>query len=252
MVRLLSSPLSKGMLAAGEMLLAALVLLVPVQPLPAQTTDQPKHWLHAGVMPPGAIGSQRLLRGGPLSGYVQPVKVFASQDIGISAATGEGFAQSEQGELLVGLVVGGVYSFAVSGVPNQPEAEVFATVEVIDRLYPPCGKELRFPIPVELTDEEIKLAAGGAFVTRVIYVEDPNQALPIEQASFSESGKGQQWFEAVPGEDPLVTADLLGRPVAILRIGSRRPYLPRVSAPPMQLFHFEDTPAAPLEGALSE
>lgn len=231
-----------GLYAAGKILLAMLVLFATGRPLPAQGPNQPTHWLHAGVMPPGAIGSQRLLRGGPLSGYVQPVKVYGSQRVAISAATGSGYAQSQQGSLLVGLQVGGVYSFAMTGVPNHPEAQVYATVEVIDRLYPPCGKELKFPIPVQLTDDELKLAATGAFVTRVIYVEDPRQALPIEEKDFSKDG-GQQWFEARTGEDPLVTADMLGRPVAILRIGSRRPHLPRVTSPPMQLFEVAKTPA---------
>lgn len=186
-------------------------------------------------MPPGAIGSQRLLRGGPLSGYVQPVRVFGPKEITITADSSVGYAQSHEGRVLVGLTVGGVYSFAVSGLPNYPEAEVYASVEVIDRLHPPCGKELRYPVPVELTQEELELAANSSFVTRIIYVEDPRNALPVAEKKLSETG-GQQWFEAAPGEDPLVAADILGRPIAILRIGSRRPYLPRVTSPPMQVY----------------
>ena len=98
-------------------------------------------------------------------------------------------------------------------------SEIFPTVELIDRLYPPPGLALRFPIPIELTQDELELAARGAFVTRVIYVEDPQQALPVAQRRDSE----QPWIEAPPGEDPLVTADRFGRPVAILRIGGRVP-----------------------------
>jgi hypothetical protein len=56
-------------------------------------------------------------------------------------------------------------------------------------------------------------------VTRVIYIEDPQQALPIAQRADGE----QPWIEAPPGEDPLVTADIRGRAVAILRIGGRVP-----------------------------
>ncbi len=78
---------------------------------------------------------------------------------------------------------------------------------------------LRFPIPIELTQEELELAARGAFVTRVIYIEDPQHALPIARKANDE----QPWIEAPAGEDPLVTADRAGRPVAILRIGSRVP-----------------------------
>ncbi|TWT77854.1 hypothetical protein Pla123a_16520 [Posidoniimonas polymericola] len=191
-------------------------------------------------MPPGAIGAQRLLRGGPLSGYVQPVRVFASEGVTITAASHEGYAQGGPKGLLAGLQVGGVYAFSISNVPNMPEAEVYATVEVIDRLHPPCGKELRFPVPVELTDEELRLAANASFVTRVIYVEDPRMALPVAEETFSKNG-GQQWFEARPGDDPLVTADILGRPIAILRIGSRKPALPTL---PMQFYEHHETPTA--------
>jgi hypothetical protein len=35
------------------------------------------HYYHQGVMPPGAIGSQQLQRGGPLAGHYQPVEIKA-------------------------------------------------------------------------------------------------------------------------------------------------------------------------------
>jgi len=143
-VRLIRAPRRAGALAAGECLLAMLVLLAPGRPLPAQ--DQRTHWLHAGVMPPGAIGRQRLLRGGPLSGYVQPVKLFAPQGVKISAVSRDGFTEPRDGRLLAGLLVGHVYRFSVSGVPNYPELELFPTAEITDRLYPPRGKELDFPL----------------------------------------------------------------------------------------------------------
>jgi hypothetical protein len=91
-------------------------------------------------------------------------------------------------------------------------------VEVIDRLYAPPGHTWRFPIPVQLTQDELEMAIAGKFVTRVIYVEDPDRALPHAQ-DFDE----QSWFEAPPGSDPLMVADQMGRPVAILRVGGRVP-----------------------------
>ncbi len=177
------------------------------------------HWLMAGAMPPGAIGSLRLHRGGPLSGYFQPVRIRAPQGARIALAANGSFADTRSGDLLVGLPIGPVYRLQVTEIPNNPGLELFPTVEVVDRLYPPPGLALRYPIPVELTLDELQLAAGGAFVTRVIYVEDPQQALPVAQPAGGE----QPWIEAPAGEDPLVTADYRGRPVAILRIGGRVP-----------------------------
>ena len=77
---------------------------------------------------------------------------------------------------------------------------------------------LRFPVPIELTAEELRMADEGMFVTRVIYVENPNDALPVRDQPDE-----QQWVEAPHGADPLVVADEMGRPIAILRIGGRVP-----------------------------
>jgi hypothetical protein len=179
----------------------------------------PVHWLHAGALPPGAIGSQRQVRGGPLSGYFQPVRIRAPQGARIALAMEGRFLAASGQVVLVGMQVGPVYRLKVTEIPNYPGQEVFPTVEVIDRLYPPPGLGLRYPIPIELTQNELELAADGAFVTRVIYVEDPKQALPLER----EPGEEQPWFEARQGDDPLAVADGLGRPVAILRFGGRVP-----------------------------
>ncbi len=219
------------------MLLALALGTVPSSPLLAQVP--PRHWLHAGVMPPGAIGSQRLLSNGSLSGYCQPTEVSVPSGTTVSAVSGGGFTTAYAGSLKVGLMVGSVYRFKVEGVLNDEPIEVYPTVELIGRLYPPAGKVQEFPIPIQLTDEEVKLAAAGAFVTRVIYVEDPMQALPIEEAVV-EGRREQSYFEARPDQDPLLVADMLGRPVAILRIGSRMPGgALGAGDPPIQL---SDTP----------
>ena len=185
----------------------------------ASGQQPPVHWLHAGAMPPGAIGSLRLRRGGPLSGYSQPVRIRAPIGARISLAEGVGYGPPRADEVLVGMQIGHPYRLKVSNLPIDPEQEVFPTVEVIDRLYPPPGLALRYPIPIELTAEELDMAARGLFVTRVIYLEDPILALPVAY----DSAEDQPWIEAPHGADPLVVADGLGRPVAILRIGGRVP-----------------------------
>lgn len=198
----------------------------------AAAQSPPKHWLHAGATPPGAIGSQRLARGGPLSGYFQPVRIRAPQGARIALAEEGGFGAPQWDEVLVGMQIGPVYRMRVSDLPADPGQEVFPTVEVIDRLYPPEGLSQRYPIEVELTEDELDMAARGMFVTRIIYLEDPFQALPV---SYEET-EGQPWVEAPHGTDPLVIADELGRPVAILRIGNRIPTRSNIDdyvAPPL-------------------
>jgi hypothetical protein len=176
------------------------------------------HYLHYGAMPPGAIGSRQLQRGGPLPGFFQPVEIKAPPGALISLATGQQFGTAQAAPRRVGMLIGSVYRLRVTNIPRAAGLEVFPSVEVIDRLYAPAGQEVRFTIPVELTQEELEMAMGGRFVTRVIYVEDPERALPLR----GDRGP-QEWFDVGPGRDPLAVADGLGRPVAILRMGGRLP-----------------------------
>jgi hypothetical protein len=182
------------------------------------------------------------MRGGPLSGFCQPVEIRAPHGTRISPAAGSTFLEGRQDRLLVGLAIGPVYRFRVTEIPGQPGLELFPTVEVVDRLHPPPGQMLRFPIPVELTQDELVSAAEGSYLTRVIYLEDPSLALPLDEQDQ------QRWVEARPGEDPLVVADHLGRPMAILRLGGRVPEADEVDpafvygAPPVEVFEQAEVP----------
>lgn len=208
---------SAGWGRVAAFLVAALVSGVePAGTLCAQAPGV--HYQHRADMPPGAIGTWQLKRGGPLPGYFQPVEIKAPSGAKISLASEAGFVPAEYAPLTVGMLIGGVYRLKVTNIPLAAGLEVFPTIEVIDRLYPPPGLARKFPIPVELTAEELRLAAEGQFVTRVIYVENPDDALPAP-----EDPDHQHWLDAGTGVDPLQMADLLGRPVAILRMGGRIP-----------------------------
>src|SRR5690606_10604716 len=132
-----------SMRVEGKLRWAVLICLALTTPAFGQ--DRPVHWRHAGAMPPGAIGRQRLLRGGPLSGYGQPVELRAPQGARISPSTGNGFAEGRPDRLAVALQIGPVYRFKVTDIPAHPGVEVFPTIELIDRLYPPEGLARRFP-----------------------------------------------------------------------------------------------------------
>jgi hypothetical protein len=178
----------------------------------------PWHYLNKADTPPGVIGQRQLQRGGPLPGYFQPVEVTAPAGSLVSVASEGGFSEAREGSALAGMLIGQVYRLRISNIRNHEGQEVFPTIEVIDRLYPPPGQAYRFPIPIELTQEEIELALDGSYVLRVIYIENPRDSLPFHNVP----GK-QRYFEIGAGEDAMETADRLGRPVAILRMGSRVP-----------------------------
>ncbi len=193
-------------------------MLAGTSPASAQAKDPPVHYNHAGVLSPGAIGTEQLQRGGPLPGYFQPVEIKAPPGASISTAEAGGFSQPQARPLVAGMLIGSVYRLRVSGIPNMEGYEVYPTVEVIDRLYPPIGQELRFPILIELAQDELEMAIEGRFVTRVIYLEEPRAALGVAQDPDEQSV-----FEVAEADNPLEVADTLGRPVAILRLGGRVP-----------------------------
>lgn len=190
---------------------------------------------------PGVTG-RKLLRSGRIKpATYQPVQIVAPESAIVSTASGGGFSQ-ETFRPTLGLLVGRAYRFRVSYVTKVKEHVVYPTVELIDNLDPPEGRAQEFPVPVEFTAEEIEMAASGNMVTRVVYVEDPKLSLP----ALYRRGAKQPWFETEPGTDPLAVADTLGRPIAIVRIGSREPD----STGPTSAFLFESPPIVRYSGGV--
>jgi hypothetical protein len=216
----------------------------PRIPLPGP----PRHYLHHIGMTPGEVGRQQLIQGRQMGGYFQPVEVRGPAGSLVSVAIDNTFSEPQSEKVKAGLLIGQVYRFKIGAIPLLEGREVFPTVEVINRLYPPPGMAARFPIPIELTREELEMAMSGRLVTRVIYLEDPSRALPILQ------NEEQRYFEIEGHLDPLQFADRLGRPMAILRMGSRVPLDGsddfHFGGPPVQLFpeiaEIEQAPPAPV------
>ena len=197
---------------------AAAVLLCFGSAMPLAAQAPHLHYLHNGSLPPGAIGGAQLQRGGPLPGYFQPVEIRAPKGVSVALAAQGQFLRPANGPITAGFLIGSVYRLRVGGIPLNEGAEVFPTIEVIDRVYPRPEETWRFPIPIELSQQDLELALRGMFVTRVIYLEEPRNAVP-----HAENPTDQNWFDVGQGENPLLVADTLGRPVAILRIGGKLP-----------------------------
>jgi hypothetical protein len=220
----------------------------------------PVHYLNRADMPPGQIGRAQLERGGPLAGYFQPVDVRGPQGALVSLAMEGDFPPTESNKVLSGLLIGQVYRLRVGNIPRLADVEIFPSIEVIDRLYPPPGQETRFPIPIEISHEDLELASQGKYITRVIYLEDPRHPLPVREIPHE-----QRVLDSHLSQDPLQVADQWGRPMAILRLGSRVPtqdietgkFL--FDSPPVRLFDIPsqeaprtnglESPAEPVEGS---
>lgn len=186
-----------------------------VEPAGAQP---PVHYFHNANLPPGTVAYGQLQRHMLMRGYYQPVEVIAPKGARVSVNVGGQFDEPHEGSVLAGMQIGPVYQLKISNIPYYEGYEVFPTIEVINRLYPPEGKAGRFPIPIQFTQEELELALSGRYVTRVVYLEDHESALPVQ-----DDPSRQRYFEAGAGEDPLQVADKFGRPMLIMRMGSRVP-----------------------------
>jgi len=208
-----------GVVVRTVMVVATVSAFIHSRVLAQMALPNNVHYRHHVVdRAPGEIGQQQLTRGGPLRGYFQPVQILGPEGLKVSFAVGGQFERPQAVPHTGGMLIGQVYRLRVTEIPGHEGMEVFPTVEVIDRLYPPEGKKWRFPIPIELTRKELEYAMAGRFVTRVIYLEDAERALPLpELPGF------QRYFEVAREQDPLEVADQLGRPMAILRMGSRTP-----------------------------
>jgi len=113
--------------------------------------------------------------------------------------------------------MGHLYRLRLTELPEFPAAEFYPTIELLDRLHPPAGQEFQHPIPVVFTADDLKLAASGALVTRVIYLERP------QTAASDDPLRRERPHTVAPGDNAVAAAEMHGRPLAILRIGGRVP-----------------------------
>jgi hypothetical protein len=188
--------------------------------------------------PPGFVASSQAARGVPSIGTFQPVAIQGPEGLKVALARDGFFLDNIDAPVTTAMMVGATYRFRIANIPFKPGVELFPTVEIIDRLHAPAGREHRFPIPVEITREDVELALRGALVTRVIYLEDSEIAAPVSYPA------GQRPSVTVAAhENALQRADQMGRPVAILRIGSR---VPSAGAFDMNGFLYGCPPWSPL------
>jgi uncharacterized repeat protein (TIGR01451 family) len=119
-----------------------------------------------------------------------------------------------------GLRVGVAYQLRLSNLPGREGAELYPMIEVVGHLHrPPSIDPGKYPIRVQLDETDLEdVLVRGRMVTQVVYLEDPEQALPIHLPKDE-----IPVVSLSPAEDPLKVAAALGRPMAILRLGTRTP-----------------------------
>lgn len=212
---------TRGVLRRGCTAALGLLLLAGSrQVAQAQAWAQPPrvHYRWSQEAVPGEIGTEQVRHGIVPQGYFQPVRILGPEGLEVGVRSGAGSEVTLRAPADFALRVGAVYRLRLGGIPEAVGAQLFPSVELIDRLHPPQGVEGRHPIPIHFTQEDLELALRGRLVTKVVYLEQQDFAVPDARE------KGETpIYDATPQQDALEAADVFGRPVAIVRLGQWAP-----------------------------
>ena len=170
-------------------------------------------------LPPGAAAYWTPFQGKATPGWFQPVRFELPSGGNVTLYNASPSAPvALAAPAQAGLLVGHLYRLRISDMPEFPGVELYPTIEMLDRLHAPPGQEAEFPVPVAFTTDEIEQALEGGLVTKVIYLEQPQFAIPRQS-----EGLMLPVQTLSPSVNLLSVADQLGRPLVIVRLGGRLP-----------------------------
>ncbi|MEM9184968.1 MAG: hypothetical protein AAGB00_00560 [Planctomycetota bacterium] len=111
---------------------------------------------------------------------------------------------------------GAIYRLKLSNIPGRPEIMLYPTLEVAPVTPRTDAYLAHAPVPVQFTEEDFDQVISGNFVTKVIYLPDPEfQELALSGVETLVSTRLD------PGCDPVAEADKRGSILAIVRIGNK-------------------------------
>ncbi|MEZ6093901.1 MAG: hypothetical protein R3C03_06635 [Pirellulaceae bacterium] len=207
-----------------SMLLLLVLCALPLASVFAQPSGN-RHYFHGSNAAPGELAFQALLANPQWQQKVQPVKLVVPERAMVSIWNNGAFEDSTYQNPTVGLTIGPVYRFQVSALDQAQQITIYPTIELINQLNPPTGMESRFPIKVVLTEADLRAASSGRLIVKVVYLENPDTAMPYRQTADD-----QPFIYISETEDALRTAERLGRPMAVVRLGSRVPNADEMNA----------------------
>ncbi len=111
---------------------------------------------------------------------------------------------------------GGIYRVKLTNIPGRPGIELYPTIEVGPARPRTEAFLAHNAIPVQWTEEDFNQVLTGNFVTKVIYLPDPEyQELALAGVETLVSTRLD------PGVDPIVEADRRGSILAVVRLGNK-------------------------------
>ncbi len=111
---------------------------------------------------------------------------------------------------------GGIYRLKVTNINGRPGVSLYPTLEIGSASPRTSAYLAHAAIPIQFTQEDFDQVAAANYVTKVIYVPDPeHQELALAGVDTLVSTRLD------PGVDPITEADRRGAILAILRIGNK-------------------------------
>lgn len=118
-----------------------------------------------------------------------------------------------------------IYRLKMTNIPGRPGVELYPTLEVGPVMPRTDAFLAHNAIPVQFTPEDFDQVQSGNFVTKVIYLPDPEfQELALAGVETLVSTRLD------PGVDPIVEADRRGAILAIVRLGNKDLQIPNAPA----------------------
>jgi hypothetical protein len=115
----------------------------------------------------------------------------------------------------------GIYRLKIQNIAGREGVELYPTVEIAPTTPRSEAFLAHNAIPVQFTEEDLDQVLAGNFVTKVIYLPDPEfQELALAGVETLVSTRLD------PGVDPIVEADRRGAILAVIRIGNKDIQLP--------------------------
>lgn len=111
---------------------------------------------------------------------------------------------------------GALYRLKLTNIPGREGVELYPTLEIAPALPRTDAYLAHNAVPIQFTEEDFDQVLSGNFVTKVIYLPDPEfQELALAGVETLVSTRLD------PGLDPIVEADRRGAILAIVRMGNK-------------------------------
>jgi hypothetical protein len=116
---------------------------------------------------------------------------------------------------------GGIYRLKITSIQGREGIELYPTLEIGPTTPRTAAYLAHNAIPVQFTEEDFDQVLSGNFVTKVIYLPDPEfQEMALAGVETLVSTRLD------PGMDPIVEADRRGAIMAVVRLGNKDVEMP--------------------------